>query len=521
MALITCTQCGSLVSNKGKFCPICGKPVPEILAELNGDQEPGMVPPEKAESPVSPATDEQVKPETESPVNPAAEEAAEPAAEETVKLATEEPTENPVSQPVPPPAPTSPAPEAAKSSRPVVGVIAFVLIFLLVLICAGFFWKSSTHKVENKKARAEREVRERVEQWSRYCQSHDAASLLNMYSLSVRYVSKVYSNEEMYTTYVRSFSDYPGWGQSISDLQVTPLSETIYKAHFTLHHWGGKRGSSVLPANLCLELQDGQWKIIRQSDEVSDSNIAKMYQKKLTSMRVLASDGRYTYYLNRDSKKNLSTLYRWDYQTGLFEVILNAGPEGCRMLPISKSITSIDAVEEVIILDDGRLLISGKRSGYGGVPVYLFDILSGRCDYLGSGESAQAVYRGRGTASSRPAQATGGSSSASDPLRSLRPGSDFVLKGTMDAGTKVYQVTLTLSLSQGNWVEGTYHDHEDYFSVEGYLSNDLLELHGFQGRNYNPWTFTLKWNRTTFSWLGDARRDDKSFSWPMILRFEG
>ena len=63
MALINCTQCGSPVSNKGKTCPVCGKPVVEILAELNGTAGTEEPPVQSVEAPV-------VELEQETPVAP-------------------------------------------------------------------------------------------------------------------------------------------------------------------------------------------------------------------------------------------------------------------------------------------------------------------------------------------------------------------------------------------------------------------------------------------------------------------
>ena len=39
MALVKCPVCGTLASTKGDVCPVCGKPVSEILDELNRDDE--------------------------------------------------------------------------------------------------------------------------------------------------------------------------------------------------------------------------------------------------------------------------------------------------------------------------------------------------------------------------------------------------------------------------------------------------------------------------------------------------
>ena len=43
MALIKCPDCGNMVSDKADACPVCGKPVANILRELKGTEEPSPI----------------------------------------------------------------------------------------------------------------------------------------------------------------------------------------------------------------------------------------------------------------------------------------------------------------------------------------------------------------------------------------------------------------------------------------------------------------------------------------------
>ena len=57
MALVKCPKCGTLVSDKGTTCPVCGAAVSEILAKLNGtdvSQESPVAPPVPASAPPTP-----------------------------------------------------------------------------------------------------------------------------------------------------------------------------------------------------------------------------------------------------------------------------------------------------------------------------------------------------------------------------------------------------------------------------------------------------------------------------------
>ena len=45
MALIKCPDCGNMVSDKADACPVCGKPVANILRELKGTEDPSPIAP--------------------------------------------------------------------------------------------------------------------------------------------------------------------------------------------------------------------------------------------------------------------------------------------------------------------------------------------------------------------------------------------------------------------------------------------------------------------------------------------
>ena len=114
MALVTCPKCGTLVSNKAAACPVCGMPVADILAELNGEAKSAPVtqPEQPAAEPVSPAAQ---------PASPAAQPAAEPV------------------PPAPPaPAPSTEEPPKRSGSIPqstlIIIISAVALLFLLLLV---------------------------------------------------------------------------------------------------------------------------------------------------------------------------------------------------------------------------------------------------------------------------------------------------------------------------------------------------------------------------------------------------
>lgn len=96
-------------------------------------------------------------------------------------------------------------------------------------------------------------------------------------------------------------------------------------------------------------------------------------------------------------------------------------------------------------------------------------------------------------------------------------GERVVLTGRMTGGSNTYYVTLELNMLQDNIVSGTYRDQEDYFNVNGFRSDNYIELHGNQGSRKHPWTFTLNWNNASRRWEGTAKRDDGKYNWPIWL----
>lgn len=72
MALIKCPDCGNMVSDKADACPVCGKPVANILRELNGPVTPTPVAPPISMDNLSKSPSEGATVQNSVPVPPAA-----------------------------------------------------------------------------------------------------------------------------------------------------------------------------------------------------------------------------------------------------------------------------------------------------------------------------------------------------------------------------------------------------------------------------------------------------------------
>ena len=140
MALVTCPNCGTLVSNKGKECPVCGMPVPKILAILNGeDYEEPVIDHPQPEVPEPPA--QEVKADVTELPAPVVETAAPapPVEPEPVIQAAGPVAEEPAANPTDESSPQETTPESGKSRRSLLTVNyillgATLLFFLLFVI---------------------------------------------------------------------------------------------------------------------------------------------------------------------------------------------------------------------------------------------------------------------------------------------------------------------------------------------------------------------------------------------------
>lgn len=139
--------------------------------------------------------------------------------------------------------------------------------------------KNSTQKVKT----SEQEVKEMVELWNKASSNGDFTVLENMLADKIEYYQQTVTRDYYIKDQKKFFEKNPVYGQVIKgDIDIQQISDTQYKAEF-IKEVTTKKGTKDYPSYLVFKKIGNEWKLILESDMVSDANIEKKKKQKTES----------------------------------------------------------------------------------------------------------------------------------------------------------------------------------------------------------------------------------------------
>ena len=170
--------------------------------------------------------------------------------------------------------------------------IIFFIIFLLLLSCGkkenGDNSVNSSNlsnnngnikKSENEKS-VEEQIKEMVSIWNEASSNADFDTLEKILGDRIEYYQSSVTKAYYISDQKKFFVKNPVYGQKIKgDIIVTQISNKQVKAEF-VKEVTTKKGVKDYPSYLVFENVNGEWKLILESDTVSDANIARMRRGK-------------------------------------------------------------------------------------------------------------------------------------------------------------------------------------------------------------------------------------------------
>ena len=183
-----------------------------------------------------------------------------------------------------------------------------ILSILLTTLSCGLNNKGNNDKKSEKNSTqksktSEQEVKEMVELWNKASSNGDFTVLENMLADKVEYYQQTVTRDYYIKDQKKFFEKNPVYGQVIKgDINIQQISDTQYKAEF-VKEVTTKKGTKDYPSYLVFKKIGNEWKLILESDTVSDANIEKRKKQKTES-------------------PNKSTYYYGDNQTliGTFDI---------------------------------------------------------------------------------------------------------------------------------------------------------------------------------------------------------
>ena len=160
-----------------------------------------------------------------------------------------------------------------------------ILSILLTTLSCGLNNKGNNDKKSEKnsveKVRiSEQEVKEMVELWNKASSNGDFTVLENMLADKVEYYQQTVTRDYYIKDQKKFFEKNPVYGQVIKgDINIQQISDTQYKAEF-VKEVTTKKGTKDYPSYLVFKKIGDKWKLILESDTVSDANIEKKKNQK-------------------------------------------------------------------------------------------------------------------------------------------------------------------------------------------------------------------------------------------------
>ena len=241
---------------------------------------------------------------------------------------------------------------------------------------------------------------ELVNRWCESLSSNNVSSLSDVYGERVRYYQSEYTKDQVVDTKRKALEKADGFVQNASDFRVEDGHDGSYRVYFSKNIVSGQKTNSY-PSYLGVRKVGGEWKIIEESDLVTDRNLAN---KRLAKMEKLAENSRYGYYSELvkegDGEFDLDekNLYRYDKETHEIRYLLSSGDEkGTKLVSLhtGEKDVAILAMESITIISPTRIVISGCPDLLNEYS-FLFDTESGKCVLIMADEGFSCVRRENG-----------------------------------------------------------------------------------------------------------------------------
>ena len=115
-----------------------------------------------------------------------------------------------------------------------------------------------------------------AKQWNNIHSSKNVNDFAAIYASQVEYYGQSYTPKRIIKSKQSLFAKNPEFQQSISNFEVTFIADSCYKIHFDKRvQISVSETSKIYPSYLIVKRINGAWLIIRESDDVTDNNIAK------------------------------------------------------------------------------------------------------------------------------------------------------------------------------------------------------------------------------------------------------
>ena len=211
--------------------------------------------------------------------------------------------------------------------------ILIFIILIIVLSCgkndmetANKKQKESekqTSQLQNQSKTPEEEVREMVEIWNEASSNGDFIVLENMLADKVEYYQSTVTKDYYIEDQKKFFQKNPVYGQVIKgDIDIKKISNNQYKAEF-VKEVTTKKGTKDYPSYLVFKKTGNDWKLVLESDKVSDQNIenknSKKSENKVSSSNTVATQS------SQNNLKSMTKSERAAYEKGIKNLYISGG----------------------------------------------------------------------------------------------------------------------------------------------------------------------------------------------------
>ena len=268
----------------------------------------------------------------------------------------------------------------------ILGVCLLVAVALLLFRDKGAKTVSSAPSPSVSVVKEEENIQQQlVSLVNRWCECHskgDVQTLSQLYGPQVKFYQSDYSRETVLDSKQKAFAKPGDYRQNASNIRVEKRPDGTYKVFFTK-----QTASGNYPSYVSAQKINGSWKIVEESDFVTDKNLAK---RKLAQMSLLAEDTNYGYYsevirkgtdeFDLDEKK----LYQYNKQTYEVKYLLTCGDElATSLTPLSGNgeKVKVASIDDIQIISPSVIILSGCPD-YRNTFSYVFNTESSRCSFI-------------------------------------------------------------------------------------------------------------------------------------------
>ena len=127
--------------------------------------------------------------------------------------------------------------------------------------------------------------------WSQYHNDKNTKSLSLLYANQVNYYQSTFSKEQIKASKEKLFNKHPNFRQEISNVSVENAS-SYYLITFDKKVWTDfNKAPKTYPSYLHVKMIGGEWKIITESDLVTDENLSKKENNNQQSTKFVVING--------------------------------------------------------------------------------------------------------------------------------------------------------------------------------------------------------------------------------------